>query len=277
LQRFQHIPPKRQQHAPHKWTVPAFGQRLQMAPIDDAPKLDKQGIRLVQSIVGSLLYYARAVDPTMLPALNDIGSEQSAATTKTKESCKWLLDFATTYPNAKIRFHASDMQLYVDSDAAYLVQPNARSRYAGYFYLGKPRHDTTKINGAILVNCKTIRSVVASAAEAETAGLFYNAQDAIIIARALTELGHSQHAVWIKTDNTTANSFVHSNLKQRKSKTWDMRYNWLRDRSTKKEINIYWDRGSENTADYFTKHHAPSHHHRMRPEYILHGHHASQT
>ena len=45
------------------------------------------------------------------------------------------MDYLNTYPDAYIRYHASDMVLYVNSDAAYLVAPKARSRIAGYYYL----------------------------------------------------------------------------------------------------------------------------------------------
>jgi hypothetical protein len=65
LERLQHPPPSRPQHAPHLWTQPAHGQKLQLAPIDDTPKLDKKGTHFVQSCVGSLLCYARAVDSTV--------------------------------------------------------------------------------------------------------------------------------------------------------------------------------------------------------------------
>ena len=58
----------------------------------------------------------------------------------------------------------------------------------------------------------------------------------------------------------------------RKSKTWDMRWNWLRDKKTHNVLNYYWDAGKNNDADYFTKHHAPKHHREMRPRYILQGH-----
>ena len=65
--------------------------------------------------------------PSIQPMLNNIGSKQASATdTKTM-----LLDYAATYPNAKIRFYASNMNLQADSDAAYLVLPFAQSRYAG--------------------------------------------------------------------------------------------------------------------------------------------------
>ena len=82
-------------------------------------------------------------------------------------------------------------------------------------------------NGPIHTECRTIRSVVGSAAEAETAGLYGNAQMGVVIRRALIEMGHPQPATPLKTDNATANSFVHANICQKRSKTWDMRFNWL--------------------------------------------------
>ena len=52
---------------------------------------------------------------------------------KTKDATLMLMDYLHTHPDAKTRYHASDMQLYIDSDAAYLVAPKAKSRIAGYF------------------------------------------------------------------------------------------------------------------------------------------------
>ena len=110
-----------------------------------------------------------------------------------------LLDYVATYPDAIICYHASDMVLHVDSDAAYLaVLPNACSRYAaGHFFLGDtpppaPAKPSPKPNGAIITNCKTIRGVMASAAETETGGVFGNAQDAIVVHIALLALGHKK-------------------------------------------------------------------------------------
>ena len=47
------------------------------------PKLDKKGITYVQSITGTLLYYARFVNPTMITPLNQIDLQQEAPTTHT--------------------------------------------------------------------------------------------------------------------------------------------------------------------------------------------------
>ena len=258
-------------YTPYKWTPPQYGQRIQHTkPEDTSPLLDKKGKKYVQSILGSLLYYARAVDPTMLVALNELSAEQANPTQNTLPKITQLLNYAATYPNAILRFHASDMILHADSDAAYLVMPKARSRIAGYFYMSDHPNIIfpPKLNAPVLVECKTLRHVVASAAEAETGGLFYNAQTVLPIREMLTTLNHPQPPTPLKTDNSTATAFVSKNLKQKRSKSWDMRFHWLRDRSNQKQFHIFWDKGTNNWADYFTKQHSAKHHKVMRPKYI---------
>eukprot|EP00957_Ditylum_brightwellii_P164055 12491635-Ditylum_brightwellii.AAC.1 len=77
------------------------------------------------------------------------------------------------------------MQFRVDSDAAYLVMPGAKSRIAGYFYLvagpNPLSYNKAPHNVPILVECWAIKNVVCSAAEAECSGLFQNAQNAVMI------------------------------------------------------------------------------------------------
>ena len=97
-----------------------------------------------------------------------------------------LLDYAATYPNAVVRYHVSDMVHNVDSDAVYLTMLEARSCYAGHFYLSdwispEPVKPSPKRNGLIHAECKKIHNVVSSAAEAETCGTFNNGKVAINI------------------------------------------------------------------------------------------------
>ena len=84
------------------------------------------------------------------------------------------MDFINTHDNAFLHYYASDMVLYVDSDAAYLVCPKARSLVAGYYYLSTHPNISKHphLNGALLVECKTLRHVVYSAAEPKCAGFF---------------------------------------------------------------------------------------------------------
>ena len=57
------------------------------------------------------------------------------------------------------------MILAVDSDAACLVAPEARSRAGGFHHLGN--RDGSMLNGSVAVIAKIIKNVMASAAEAE--------------------------------------------------------------------------------------------------------------
>jgi hypothetical protein len=45
----------------------------------------------------------------------------------------------------------------------------------------------------------------------------------------------------------------------------DMRFYWLKDRESVEQFKYLWAPGKENLADYWTKHHPPLHHQRMRP------------
>ena len=159
------------------------------------------------------------------------------------------------------------MILHIDTDAAYLVAQNAKSRIAGYFYLGNGTINTP-LNAAIHVECCLLKHVVASAAEAETGGVFHNCQYGIHVRRMLQILGHPQPPTLVKTDNSTAESFVNKDIKQKRSKSWDMRFHWLRDQECQQTFKIYWDKAKSNHADYYTKHHSPSHHQKMRPIHL---------
>ena len=52
---------------------------------DTSKKLDKKGKKKVQSVVGTFLYYGRAVEPPILVALNDIGTQQANPTENTMQ------------------------------------------------------------------------------------------------------------------------------------------------------------------------------------------------
>ena len=100
-------------------------------------------------------------------------------------------------------------------------------------------------------------NVMASAAEAEVGGLFINGQAACPLKN------------WgIVTDNQCAEGIANDTVKQKRSKAIDMRFYWIRDRVDQKQFQFYWRKGSENLADYFTKHHPASHHQRLRSRYL---------
>ena len=70
--------------------------------------------------MGGVLYYARAVDSTVLPALSSIASEQASATEMTEKKAAQLLNYLATHSKAVVQYYASDMILNIHSDASYL-------------------------------------------------------------------------------------------------------------------------------------------------------------
>ena len=114
-----------------------------------------------------------------------------------------------------------------------------------------------------------MRHVVDSAAEAEYAGIFINAQNAVPLRVALEEMKHQQPPTPICTDNTTASGIVNKTTKPRISKSMGMRFHWIRDRIFQNQFEVFWEPGQVNMGDYFSKHHPPSHHRKHRNHFLL--------
>ena len=72
----------------------------------------------MQQVCGTFLYYAIAIYNTILPALSDISSEKSKATTNTAKQVAKLLNYLNSNPQAEIQYRASGMQLAIHSDAS---------------------------------------------------------------------------------------------------------------------------------------------------------------
>ena len=125
----------RPQHCPYSPEPKKYGSEAQSPlPVDTSRRLDDKEIKSVQKIVGSILYYARAVDMTVLMSLSTIASEQTKGTERTMEKALQVLDYLATHPDAKVRFSASDMILNIHSNASYLTEPKSRqSRKRPFF------------------------------------------------------------------------------------------------------------------------------------------------
>ena len=106
-----------------------------------------------QLVVGTLLYHERAIESTMLPAIDEISSQQSQPTQETVKKWNQCMEYTAIYPNSYIRFHAIDMILILDTDAAYLFMPKSRSLIARYYYLvNKSNYKPhPELNGSIII------------------------------------------------------------------------------------------------------------------------------
>jgi len=277
LTRFNHPKPTTPQHSPHAYTAPNYGAKIQMTngqPIIEP--LTSSQRKHIQEVVGTFLYYARALDNTMLPA---IGSIATSLTTSSYRDLAFrinqFLDYAATHPAAKLTYEKSDMHLWVDTDASYLNESKARSRGGGYHQLTeKPKLPITpdqpkpRRNAPIHVHSKIIDAVMSSVQEAETGSGFNNAVEAVPERQTLDELGHIQGPTPLQFDNKSATGIMNDTVRQKRSKHMDMRFYWLRDRARQKQFHIHWKPGTENLGDYPTKHHPTKHHQEVRAKYV---------
>jgi hypothetical protein len=136
LHKYQHAAPARPEHAPHTWNPPVYGAKTQYVE-DEATStaLSAKDVNKLQQLTGTLLYYARSVDPTLIMHINVLASEQSRATAVTAYKVIKLLNYCNTHPETKIRYHASGMILHIHSYAYYLSEKEAKSRAGGFFYM----------------------------------------------------------------------------------------------------------------------------------------------
>ena len=268
LIRFKREHPRRKQTAPHASIPVNYGAKVQFATEEiEEEVLDKNGKLFVQQVLGTFLYYARAVDSTMLVALSAIASEQATPTKKTMEKVDQFLDYAATNPIAIVTYHASDMVLAIHSDASYLSEAKARSRAGGHFFMSSDIPIPAN-NGAVHTVAQIIKSVMSSATEAEIGAMYINAREAVPARKALLEMGHPQPRTPMQTDNAAAHMVVTNNVQPKRTKAMDMRYHWLRDRSAQHQFRYFWRPGPTNNGDYHTKHHPGSHHVNMRGVFL---------
>ena len=94
--------------------------------------------------------------------------------------------------------------------------------------------------------------MVSSAAEAEIAGIFTNAEEAVPIRLNLKEMGHKQPPTESITNNQTACDIMNKACRQTISKAIDANYYWIRDRIAQKQFNLIW-KVAQYVVDDITK------------------------
>jgi hypothetical protein len=235
---------------PGIYTPPNYANPTsQRATVDLSTRASEPQKRLLQSVVGTLLYYSRAVDPSILTAVLELGSTQSQPTEKDMDKMNRLLQYVSAHPHNAIRYYASDMVLQLMSDASFLSRPKARSVAGLSSYFGQPH----MINGPVTYASKIINSMVASVAEAELAAAFLAAQKATQHRNLLAEWGYPQPPTLLRVDNTVALGLANGRINAKRSKSMDMRFFWLIDRVQQGQFCVAHIAGKFNFSDHFTK------------------------
>jgi hypothetical protein len=102
LHKYQHPAPARPKHAPHGWNPPIYGAKTQfVSDPTPSPALSDKDVNELQQLTGTLLYYASAVDPTLIMTINVLASEQSNATEVTADKVIKLLNYCNSSRHKK--------------------------------------------------------------------------------------------------------------------------------------------------------------------------------
>ena len=246
------IPNLRTRKSPCVYVPPVFGSKEpQVAHADDSAPASKEELATLQIIIGSILYYARAVDATMLTAVCLLSSQQAAPTANTMRAAFRLLGYAKLHPNHCLVFKPSDMILRIHSDASYLNRNKSGSTAGGYHYLGTT--DPEFYNGPVFCHCTLIPVKCQAVSEAEYAGVFCNGQVGVDGRNILRSLGHPQPPTAIYCDNECAIGLAEQTMRTKKSKSIDMRFDWIQDRVRQQQFQVIFVPGILNRADFFTK------------------------
>jgi hypothetical protein len=94
LTKYNHVEPLKPQHCLYLPNPIKYGKDNQApSSLDTSPLLGEVKKKHVQQIAGSFLYYAQAVDPTILTALSKISSQQAAPLENTMKHVNQFLDY----------------------------------------------------------------------------------------------------------------------------------------------------------------------------------------
>ncbi len=102
---------------PTIYTVPNYkSPQSQTATVHTSPLATPKQKRELQVIIGTLLYYTRTVDPSILTAVHELRSIQSNPTLHDRQKAERLLRYLSVNQNGATSFYASNMQLQVQSE-----------------------------------------------------------------------------------------------------------------------------------------------------------------
>jgi hypothetical protein len=123
-------------YSPPNYSNPA----AQKATVDTTPLASAEQQKELQVVIGTLLYYARTVDPSILTSVHELGSVQAKPTLKDMHKLERLLQYVSTHQNHGVRFHASTMQLQMQSRCLIFEQTQSPLGYGRFALPGYQRH-----------------------------------------------------------------------------------------------------------------------------------------
>ena len=183
------------------------------------------------SLVGKLLYVSNCTRPDITVSVNHLSRYMSAPTARHWEQAKRILRYLKGTAEFCITFSgdiSSDLLMWQDS--SYGDGDNRRSR-TGFVAM--------VCGGTVAWGSKLQSTVALSTTEAEYMALAAAAQEVLFLRQLLSDFGFTQsHPTLMFEDNKSCISLATNPMTTAKTKHIDIRYHFVRDLATTKQINI---------------------------------------
>ena len=226
--------------------TPGYGQELSSEQPEDK-LLGAQGIKLHQSITGSLLYLAQCTRYDLCYAVNQLTRACNRPAEVHMTAAKHVLRYLRGTPDLPITYRKGQLRLVSYTDASFGANPDNRKSTTGYlFFLG---------GAPISLGSKTQSLTAQSTVESELQALSYGAREAVYLSKFLTELGLKDSSqVPIRSDSTGALSVAGNSMFSARTKHIALRYFFVRDLVKKNKITLHYTPTKQMLADIATKH-----------------------
>ena len=226
--------------------TPGYGQELSSEQPEDK-LLGAQGIKLYQSITGSLLYLAQCTRYDLCYAVNQLTRACNRPAEVHMTAAKHVLRYLRGTPDLPITYRKEQLRLLSYTDASFGANPDNRKSTTGYlFFLG---------GAPISFGSKTQSLTAQSTVESELQALSYGAREAVYLSSFLTELGLKDSSqVPIRSDSTGALSGAGNSMFSARTKHIALRYFFVRELVKKNKITLHYTPTKQMLADIATKH-----------------------
>jgi hypothetical protein len=244
--RYKHPMPTKCQLSPHRHWGIVFGQTTQLTYVDpNSPPLSTEGVKRIQGINGTLLYYARAVDNKLLATYRTLISQQATATEATNVAMNQLLDYLATYPDNSTTYRASNMILCAHTNAGFHNESKGHSQASVHIFVSK-NNPFPKHNGPVLLIFQIMKFVMSSAAKAKIGDPYTTAKEMVHLHQTLIDMGWPQPCTPLQKDTSTAAGITNLTIILQKTKSMDLRLWWLCCQESQQQFHYYWGKGSHN-------------------------------
>lgn len=209
--------------------------------------------RLYMSIVGSLLYAAMITRPDITYAVQALGRHLQTSGEEHMIAAKRVLRYLQGTKDLGLVYEASgdstgQPSIVGFSDADWGGDLDTRRSTTGYLFM------IDKTGGAISWASKLQPTVALSSAEAEYMAACAAVQEAIHLRLLMHDLGFEQkEATVIYEDNQGCIALSDNPVFHKRTKHIDIRYHFIRERVTSKEIELKYVATEHQLADLLTK------------------------